>query len=291
MQDEGFCGLRVLALENRRAKEIATLIRSCQGTPTIVPVMRELPLESNKEAFSFAEALMEGHFDLVLFLTGAGTRILFSAVLTRFLREDFFAALQRTRVAVRGPKPVAVLREFGVEADILSREPSTWRELLAALDTAYPEGMGGLRVAVQEYGTMNTALLDGLEMRGARVTRVPVYQWALPENLDEICATIGALQRGEFDVLLFLTGIQVMHLCQVARDIGQIDLLLESLKRLVIVCIGPSTGEELARQGITPDFQPSHPRMGTLVRETARVAPRLLKDKRARGTLPKLTEI
>jgi uroporphyrinogen-III synthase len=280
MEDAGFGGLRVLALENRRATEIATLIRSCGGVPTVVPVMREVPLESNEAAFTFAEALMGGQFDLVLFLTGAGARILFNAVLTRFPRQDFFDALDRTRVAVRGPKPIAALREFGALASIVSQEPSTWREVLTSLDTAYPEGIGGLRIAVQEYGAVNDSLLDGLRQRGAQVKSVPVYQWALSENVDEIRATIGALQRGEFDVLLFLTGIQAMHLCQVARDMGQLESLLESLRRLVVVSIGPSTTEELTRQGITPDFQPSHPKMGIMVRESASVAPRLIEGKR-----------
>lgn len=281
MQESGFGGLRVLALESRRATEIATLIRSCEGVPTVVPVMREVPLESNEAAFTFAEALMRGQFDLVLFLTGVGARILFNAALTRFPREDFFGALGRTRVAVRGPKPIAVLREFGMAADIVGQEPSTWRDVLTSLDAAYPEGIRGLRIAVQEYGAVNTALLDGLEQRGAQVTSVPVYQWALPDNIDEIRATIGALQRGEFDVLLFLTGVQATHLCQVAREMGQLEPLLESLKRLVVVCIGPSTAEALALLGIAPDFQPSHAKMGITVREAANVAPRLLKGKRA----------
>jgi uroporphyrinogen-III synthase len=264
MAETGFGGLRVLALENRRATEIATLIRNYGGVPTVVPVMREVPLESNEEAFSFAKALMAGQFDVVLFLTGAGTKILFNAVLTRFPRVEFIAALKHKRIAVRGPKPVAALREFGVAADIVSPEPSTWREVLGSVDAAYPDGIGGLRVAVQEYGAVNTSLLEGLAQRGAQVTRVPVYQWALSDNLDEIRATVGAVLRGEFEVLLFLTGIQAVHFCQVARDMGQLDPLLESLKRIVVVCIGPSTAEALTLLGITPDFQPSHPKMGSL---------------------------
>jgi uroporphyrinogen-III synthase len=280
MAEKGFDGLRVLALENRRATEIATLIRNYGGVPTVVPVMREVPLESNAEAFSFAKALMAGQFDLVLFLTGAGTKILFNAVLTRFPREEFFAALKQAKIAVRGPKPVAALREFGLAPDIVGQEPSTWREVLDSLDAAYPAGIGGLRIAVQEYGAVNTALLEGLAQRGAQVTRVPVYQWALSDNLDEIRATVGAVLRGEFEVLLFLTGVQAMHFCQVARDMGQLEPLLESLKRIVVVCIGPSTAEALTLLGITPDFQPSHPKMGITVRESADAAPRLIVRKR-----------
>jgi uroporphyrinogen-III synthase len=280
MREANFGGLRVLALESRRAKEVATLIRTCGGVPTVVPVMREIPLESNDEAFCFATGLIAGDFDLVLFLTGAGARILFNAIETRFPREAIVAALRKTRVAVRGPKPVAVLREFGVNADIISQGPSTWREVLIALDSAYPQSLRGIRIAVQEYGAVNAPLLDGLEQRGALVTRVPVYQWALPEDLSEVRAKIAALLRGEFDVLLFLTGIQALHLMQVAEGMNQRQALLHSLKQLVVVSIGPSTAEELARQGISSDFQPSQPKMGILVSETSRVAPSLIERKR-----------
>src|SRR6266511_3283408 len=91
---EDFGGLRVLALESRREKEIASLIRSAGGLPTVVPVMREVPLESNQDAFAFAQSLLEAKFDVVVFLTGAGARILFNAVLTRFSRDEFFCGIK-----------------------------------------------------------------------------------------------------------------------------------------------------------------------------------------------------
>ena len=280
MPESNFDGLRVLALESRRAKEVATLIRTSGGVPTVVPVIREIPLESNEEAFHFAQNLIVGEFDVVLFLTGAGAKILFNAIETRFQREDILAALKKTRVAVRGPKPVAVLREFGVNADIVSQGPSTWREVLIALESAYPQTLRGIRIAIQEYGAVNTPLFDGLEQRGAVVTRVPVYQWALPEDLSEMRATITALLNGEFDVLLFLTGIQASHLMRVAEGMNQRQALLHTLKQLVVVSIGPSTAEELLRQGISADFQPSQPKMGILVSEAARVASTLIEGKR-----------
>lgn len=183
MGETNFGGLRVLALESRREKEIASLIRGSGGVPTVVPVMREVPLESNHDAFAFAQSLLEEKFDVVVFLTGAGARILFNAVLTRFPKEQFRAALIRTTIVVRGPKPVAALREFGVAPNIVSPSPSTWREVLVSLDAAHPDGLQGLRIAVQEYGAVNQPLLEGLGRRGALVTRVPVYQWALPDDL------------------------------------------------------------------------------------------------------------
>ena len=281
MDEPNFGELRVLALESRREKEIASLIRGSGGLPTVVPVMREVPLESNHDAFAFAEGLLDSKFDVVVFLTGAGARILFNAVLTRFSKDEFRAALIRTTIVVRGPKPVAALREFGVAPNIISPSPSTWREVLASLDVAHPNGLQGLRIAVQEYGAVNQPLLEGLGQRGAVVTRVPVYQWALPDDLEPIRAAIQDLVRGAHDVVLFLTGIQALHLLQVADEMQQREALLQSFRRMVVASIGPSTTEELMRQGIAPDLQPSQPKMGILVSEAARAALRLLASKRA----------
>lgn len=281
MPMQGFNGLRVLALESRRSGEITKLIENAGGKPTVVPSMREIPIESNRDAIAFAEQLIKGDFDAVLFLTGAGTRILFDAAQARFSREEFIAALRRTQVIARGPKPVAVLREFGVTANIIAQEPSTWREVLAAMETAFGEKQDGLRLAVQEYGAENAALEDGLQMRGVQVTRVPVYRWALPEDLTQLRSAVEAITRTEVDVVLFLTGVQAAHLCAVARTMGKLDAMLRSLRGIVIASIGPDTTEELERQDIQPDFTPSHPRMGILVNEVSQAASEILAQKRA----------
>ena len=43
----------------------------------------------------------------------------------------------------------------------------------------------------------------------------------------------------------------------------------EGLARIVVGSIGPVTSEELREQGITPDFEPVHPKMGFLLNEAA----------------------
>src|SRR3990172_4437478 len=68
-----FAGVRVLALESRRAKEMASLITTYGGQPVLAPAIREIPLESNREALQFTSALLNGEFDMVIFLTGVGT--------------------------------------------------------------------------------------------------------------------------------------------------------------------------------------------------------------------------
>jgi uroporphyrinogen-III synthase len=245
--------------------------------------MREVPLESNTEALAFADALVKGEFDVVVLLTGVGTRALADVVeRSRGSKAPFVEALSRTKVVARGPKPVAVLRELKVPVWLTAPEPNTWRELLAVLDLESNDTpLRGLRVAVQEYGVSNPELLAGLEERGARVTRVPVYRWALPEDLEPIRVACRALARGEIDVVLFTTGTQVVHLLQIAESMSLRDAVQHGLQRTVVASIGPTTSEELRQQGIGVDLEPSHPKMGFLAREAAERSLALLDRKRA----------
>jgi len=275
-----FGGLRVLALESRRAPEIGTLIRNSGGEPLVAPALREVPLESNAEALAFDEALRRGEVDVVIFLTGVGTRALVSVVERTGSRDSFLTALRRTKVVVRGPKPMAALRELDVPVWLAVPEPNTWRELLAALDAkASEQPLAGARVAVQEYGVSNADLLDGLRTRGAQVTRVPVYRWALPEDIEPLKAAVSAVARGDVDVVMFTTATQVVHLLQVAQDMNLQAAVLKGLMRMVIASIGPTTSEELQRHGLAADREPSHPKMGLLVREAAERARELLRAK------------
>ena len=52
-------------------------------------------------------------------------------------------------------------------------------------------------------------------------TRVPVYHWALPEDLEPLCSAVRSIIAGNRDVALFLTAVQVVHLVEVAEQMGE----------------------------------------------------------------------
>ncbi len=277
----GFAGLRVLSLESRRAVEMAKLIATYDGNAMVAPSMREIPLESNKEAQSFTRALVAGSFDMVIFLTGVGTRALARVAETVCTRDEFVVALQRVPIVARGPKPVAALKELGVPVTLAVPEPNTWRELLAALDGSRDTlPLGGKRVAVQEYGAPNAELLAGLTERGANVTQVPVYEWGLPEDTAPLRLAAAALAGGEVDVALFTTSVQVVHLLKIAAEMNLQEAVRRAFARILVGSIGPVTSEELHAHGIAADFEPSHPKMGILVNEVAQRSAELLSRKR-----------
>jgi uroporphyrinogen decarboxylase len=262
-------GLRVAVFESRKAAALAELVARQGGVPVAAPALREVPIGSNPDAVAFARGLRDGRFDMVVFLTGVGARYLSEEVADAVPLPDLTDALRRVAVVARGPKPLAVLREWGVPVAVAVPEPNTWHELLAAIDAHGP--VAGTRVAVQEYGTPNPDLVAGLEQRGAVVTRVPVYRYSLPENLGPLRAAIAEIAGGTIGAAAFTTAQQVVHLSQVAAEAGLEPDVISALRdRVIVASVGPTTNAALAERGIAPDIVPEHPKMGPLVVALAR---------------------
>jgi uroporphyrinogen-III synthase len=259
-----FDRLRVLSLESRRAEEMATLIRKQGGEPFVAPSMREVPLDEHEEAFAFAERLLCGEFDGVILLTGVGTRLLWKTLIARYPEDTLKGALQRLTIIVRGPKPSAVVRELGLVPDVQVPEPNTWRELLTVMRDR-PES----RLALQEYGKSNPDLIEGLQSLGKAVTSVRIYGWDLPEDTGPLRQAAAKLIAGDFDVVLLTTSTQIVNLMKIAEEEGIAKQVVESLGSSFIGSIGPTTSETLEDYGLKADFEPSHPKMGLLVNETA----------------------
>jgi len=218
---------------------------------------------------------------MVIFMTGVGVRLLVRVVETAYPLEKFVTALSKIPVIARGPKPAAALRELKVPIAAIVPEPNTWRELLTVFDqqsALLP--LHQRRVALQEYGVANPELVVGLEQRGAVVISIPVYEWALPEDTAPLRDAVPAILRGEIDVFLVTSAVQIRHLFAVAEDMGLAAKLGAALSRTFIGSIGPLTSEELVRHGLSATMEPSHPKMGLLVKEASEQAAAALREKR-----------
>src|SRR2546426_9489812 len=107
----GFAGLRVAAFESRLAEQMRQLIERYGGRPLGAPSMREVPLEENADGLRFGERLVAGEFEMVLLLTGVGTRSMVKVLDSLCPRAQNRAALEKTILAPRGPNPTPSRRE------------------------------------------------------------------------------------------------------------------------------------------------------------------------------------
>ena len=272
-----FNGLTVASFESRMAVEITRLIERHGGTPLVTPALREIPLNDNAAALQFGDRLMTERVDLLILLTGVGTTTLFDLLKTRYPWPSLMAALKQTALVARGPKPVAALKAFGLQPTLTVPEPNTWVDLISTLDEYRP--VKGLRIAVQEYGASNPDLLKALNQRGAEVFQVPIYRWALPEDLAPLRQTLDEVIAGRVSVLLITNAAQVDHVMQVLEKDGKVEPFRAALKKTVVASIGPTASERLRQHEWPIDLEPSHPKMGVLVKETSEEVHSLLQSK------------
>lgn len=266
----------VCSFESRRHAEMRQLIERQGGIATVAPSMREIPLEDNPQAFHFAEELLAGRIDVMVFMTGVGARALLEVLETRHSRESLFAAWDKCQVVVRGPKPLAVLREWKLRVDIRVPEPNTWRELLTSLAESLP--IAGQTIAVQEYGEPSVELYEELNRREANVLPVPVYRWDFPEDMAPLHAAIDATIAGEFDVLMFTSANQINNVLEAAKRQGKQAEWLDAAKKCGIASIGPTASEKLRSVGLPVHVEASPPKMGPLVRLALEEANRRLQE-------------
>jgi len=256
---------RVCSFESRRNAEMRSLIERHGGTATVVPSMQEVPLDDNAIAIEFADQLDSGGIDFVVLMTGVGARTLADTMVSQSRFDAFVRQLNQCTVIARGPKPVVVLREWGVAEFHIVRQPNTWRELIELFDSG-AMSINGKTVAVQEYGVPNQQLYEALAERGATVFPVPVYRWKLPDDTTQLAETIQQIVAGEFDVLMFTSANQARNVLAVAEANGMRPAFLDAAALCHVASIGPTCSEALVTEGFEVRFEASPPKMGQLVR-------------------------
>ncbi len=268
MNKEGFQGRTVLSFESRRALEMANLIERYGGVARSAKSMREVVIAENPAAKAFMKELVNQAFDVVVLMTGVGTRALIQEISPEFSQDDFVRALQATKTVIaRGPKPASVLREIGVHGFLTVPEPNTWRQLLALLEGR--PSLSGVRIAIQEYGAPTLELYRALQAQGASVLPIPVYRWALPEDIEPLKQALHAIAKREITIALFTSRAQVEHVFLVAAEEGIAEEVRTGLRQSFVASIGPVCSEALKAEGIQPSMEPQHPKMGHLVKEAA----------------------
>ncbi len=256
-------GARVALLEARMSGELADLVTRYGGRPYSVPAVREVPLDEPDRLAVFLDALCADRFFLVVFLTGVGVASLVRAA-ERFGRlVDTLAALRRTTIVCRGPKPVAVLRRHDVSSTVNAAEPYTSTELLAALDAI---DLGGRTVALIPDGEPHPLLVDAISRRGADVEEIRLYEWRMPDDSGPLRNLVRELIDRRMDGVAFTNQIQCRHLFQIAAELGLARELADALNtRTPVVSIGPVCSQALKAFGVTPRVMPASPKMGPMI--------------------------
>ena len=253
---------KVAILESRLGRELVDLVARRGAVPFHAPALAELPDLDLARIGELVRALGTRPAKLAVFQTGVGTRALFAATDTLDLTSRFLQLLEKSVVAVRGPKPTAALRSRGVRVDRSAADPFTTQQLLSAIADVPLESE---RVLVQRHGAVNVELERALEARGASVLEIPTYRWSLPPDTAPLAALIDALGRGEMHAVVLTNAEQVRNLFAVAGRLGRVDELRAALNRTLVASIGPVASAALREAGVRVGLESSPPKLGALL--------------------------
>ena len=253
---------KVAILESRLGKQLVELIAQRGGIPFHAPALAELPDVEPAKIAELVRSLQARSAKLAVFQTGVGTRALFAATDSLGLTDALLFLLEGMIVAARGPKPSGALRARGVRIDRSAREPFTTHEVLESIEDV---PLQGERVIVQRHGSMNAELDHALGARGAEVTEIPVYRWALPADTAPLAALIDALERNEMHAVVLTNAEQVRNLFAVAEQLGRTAPLRAALNRTLVASIGPVASAAVREAGVKVGLESSPPKLGALL--------------------------
>ena len=107
------------------------------------------------------------------------------------------------------------------------------------------------RVALLE-ARMSRELARLVEKHGGEPLSVPAVKECHELDAARADALITSLARGGFDVAVFMTGVAVSLLFEVAEQIGRRTDLVEGLRAVTTVCRGPKPNAALRGFGVVP---------------------------------------
>src|SRR3990167_4452496 len=237
----GFKGVGVVSFESRLAEIMSQSIERKGGRAILAPSLQEILLEKNPEALAFGRKLLAGEIDVVIFMTGVGTRHLLDCLATQSPRKEILRRLSQVTTVARGPKSVKALSESKIPVTLTVPEPNTWFEILEALDLSEKSiPLHGKTVAIQEYGVPNEELVKGLKIRGAHVVQVPVYRWALPDDTGPLERAIQEIIDGKIEISVFTNAAQIRHVVRFASERGFEGPFRAAMKNVVVASVGPT---------------------------------------------------
>jgi uroporphyrinogen-III synthase len=244
---------RTIALaETRQLEELARLLESEGATALRCPMVSILDAPDPAPVAAWLGELCADRFAWLVLMTGEALRRLLHFADIEGRREACIAALARTKIIARGPKPGQVLKEIGLTPARIAAAPTT-DGVIASLRT---EALSGQTVGVTLYGEPNPALEQFLVSAGAQVRTVMPYIYAPASDDERVADLMARLERGEVDVLLFTSSSQVDRFYEVAKRRGLEEALHRGLRRTRIAAVGPVLAERLRQHGATVDICP-----------------------------------
>jgi uroporphyrinogen decarboxylase len=201
----------------------------------------------------FANRILTGDIDTIVFVSGAGTRAIIESALKSAPRDRFLHGITDIKTIAGSSAAAEVLRGFGVEPTVVIAEGDLeiWREILIAIDR---QGSIVNQTVALERSSDQSSLISGLESRGARLTELTPFDIHRPSNPSAAIDFFERIDAGEFHSLLFASAATTARFVFLAGKYGRVRLTKHLLDDHLVICLNADGAEILRNQGIAVDY-------------------------------------
>ncbi|MED1205417.1 uroporphyrinogen-III synthase [Heyndrickxia acidicola] len=255
---KGLLNKKIAIAADRQSEAISVLVSKQGGSPLIYPIQGKWQLNKVicKENVL---ALIKGAFDWVVLTTGIGAKSLEEASIELDMRNEFFAALSKTKIAVRGSKTLNWLKESGLIPELISDDGTMESLIYLLAKQSYPQGK---TLFMQLFDQDDLLLESSLANAGFNVYLSKPYWYEEPKQgiLNEL---IEKIKSEKVDAVVFTSKTQVKNLFQ--KQEHALSLTSAFNGRVVAAAIGKITAYEVEKNGVKTCLQPQNAKMGEMI--------------------------
>lgn len=269
--NQPFRGIRFGAIAAHDDAELRQLIESRGGKIVFCDAYRAQDELRRKQTehqtiSALANRALTGQIDFLVFVTAAGVNYLIDAVAKTVDRQRFIDTLNDITTVAGSRLAAAAFRHHGIEPTIVIERPTSWREILIAMDRKLR--VSNFNVALEESDSIH-GLSSGLEARGGRVERMPVYGQVLPSQTGPSLDFFEQVEADDFEVILLTSPASVARYLFLARHFGRGRVVAHLLDRHLVIAVGSESTELLKDRQIPIDFQTTSNDLTSAISELA----------------------
>ena len=271
-----FEGLPIAVLADREIDAIRSAFAVHLATPSIIEFETNGEAPADDPNVDFAKRVLTADIDTIVFVTGVGVNHVITQASRTVDRQRFLDCLADANTIAGSRAAESALKSHGLEPNISIDSAMSWRDILMALDQRAPvvNQTVGLEESAAVYG-----LASGLEARGAKVVRIPVYAQTLPKHTQPAIKFFEQIEAGDFHAVLFPSAESAVKFCFLAKHFGRARLTSHLLDNHIVVTVGAEPAEVLTDRGFVVDYSTQETKFDLAINELADQIEQIKKQK------------
>ena len=224
------------------ASEFISLAEENKATPVALPTI-ELVSKGEKIVDEFLESIVKYDPDYSVFMSSKAVKLLFDTAKNVRKLEKLQLAVANTMVMSVGPKTTIALESEGIK---VNHQPTIYSSVGVGEEFTKIHAVGK-KVIVPRSGASTPFLKELLNKIGIDVLEIHLYDVCAFRDTTQWNGFRKLFSQNKVDGIVFTSASSVRGFFEIMSKDYEMDALLDNLKKLSVVSIGPFTSNELKK--------------------------------------------